>query len=135
MNERNLVEEYGIIKRKKKEVDQLADSLKSQLAAKEQAIVSLLLSNQAKSTAKYDGIGFANIRKPEIKTANFPIDCQDDFFKFVEDEGCKEIIKLNIHPTTLRSFVKNILEEGRDLPPYLYYEPIQKITFYDRSDS
>jgi hypothetical protein len=131
--ERKLLEEFAQLKKEHAEFDAKAKAAKKALEVKEQIIVQLLQQQGAVTTAKYEGLGFARLRDPEVKTARFPKENEDDFFGFVREQGQGEIIKLTIHPTTLRSFVKGCLEEGEDLPPYLFYEQVQKLTYYDRS--
>lgn len=130
--ERKLLQEFADLKKRSEQAELIAKDLKNQLAVKEQIIVSMLIQKEAEATAKYEGLGFARLRKPEIKTAQYPKQHEEDFFNFVRGLGQGEIIKPTIHSATLRSFIKTCLEEGEDLPEYLYYEQIRKLTLYKR---
>lgn len=131
--ERQLLEQYVAAKRRYQAAKEEYEAAEKAMKIKEQIIVGMLIEKGATHTTKYEGFGFASLRKLEVKTASVPKPNEPEFFKFVEAEGHGDIVKLGIHPTTLRSFVKTMLEEEKDLPPYLFYQTQQKITFYDRS--
>lgn len=97
---------------------------------KEQMIVGMLTSKGADATTRFDGLGYAKLRKPVVNVANYPKEKEGEIFTFVRNQGYGDIIKEDIHSTTFRSFIKTCLDEGVDFPKCVFYETKQNITIY-----
>ena len=140
MNEKEILENYVHAKRRHSEIEEAEKSAKAVLEQAESLLVQSLIDREAKATAKYDGLGFASLAKPKVY-ANYAKENEDKVFKFVEDQGEKEIIKLSIHPQTLNGFVGRLIEVGASIPllpvgdqqlPLIAYYLKQGVRFYAR---
>lgn len=44
---------------------------------------------------------------------------QDEFFQWLRDHGAEDLIRESVHSSTLNSFAKEQLSEGKELPDYM----------------
>jgi hypothetical protein len=86
----------------------------------EAILVEMLTEKDAKTTAKYDGIGSVTLLAPLVR-AQSNKEYEGELFEFVKDKGEGAIIKLSIHPQSLNGFVGRCLDRGDLLPEFLKY--------------
>lgn len=127
MTEKELVLEYS---RAKEEVESLEESLKKAKDRFDKAqakLVEELQTKGASQTAKYDGIGLITILKPLIGARSVN---EDALFDYLKQIGRDDLMKMSVHHKTLSSFVKEMLDEGRDIPDFIEYwfKPSTRIT-------
>jgi len=86
----------------------------------EAILVEMLTEKDAKTTAKYDGIGSVTLLAPLVRTQTNK-EFEEELFEFVKQKGEEAIIKLAIHPQSLNGFVGRCLDRGDRLPDFLTY--------------
>ena len=127
--ERDLVAQF---RRAKEKRDNLKDDLKNSQAEydmTESRLIELLESNSAISTAKYEGLGYAQIQKPRLYAS-----CKEEnterLFDFLREKAREDLIKTTVMPQTLSSFVKECIETGIEIPDYVSYYLKPSIRLY-----
>ena len=86
----------------------------------ESALIELLDSKDAKSTAKYVGIGHVTLMKPRL-FARYNKEDEDKVFSFLREEGRGDIVKETVHASSLSTFVKEAISDGKAVPEYIPY--------------
>lgn len=76
-----------------------------------QLILDVCEAKGVTKTAEYAGIGHATVMRPQVTTASYAINVKDELFKLVRDIKRDDLIKEAIHPTTLRGFIGELLDE------------------------
>lgn len=127
MTEKELVLEYKLAK---DEVDRLDDESKKAKDRFEKAqakLVEELQSKGASQTAKYDGVGRITILKPLVGARS---ENEDVLFEYLKKIGRDDLMKLTVHHKTLSSFVKEMLENGKEIPDFIEYwfKPSTRLT-------
>lgn len=110
-----------------KEADERFDRAQAELKEAEAtvewlqaSIAELLIDKNAKTTAKYDGIGSVTLLKPLVR-AEYDKNYQAELFTFVKDKGEESIIKTDIPWQSLGGFVGRILDTGQCTPGFITY--------------
>ena len=127
--ERDLVAQF---RRAKEKRDNLKDDLKDAQAEydmTESRLIELLESNSAISTAKYEGLGYAQIQKPRLY-ASCKEENMERLFDFLREKAREDLIKTTVMPQTLSSFVKECIETGIEIPDYVSYYLKTSIRLY-----
>ena len=127
--ERDLVAQF---RRAKEKRDSLKDDLKDAQAEydmTESRLIELLESNSAISTAKYEGLGYAQIQKPRLY-ASCKEENMERLFDFLREKAREDLIKTTVMPQTLSSFVKECIETGIEIPDYVSYYLKPSIRLY-----
>ena len=127
--ERDLVAQF---RRAKEKRDNLKDDLKAAQAEydmTESRLIELLESNSAISTAKYEGLGYAQIQKPRLY-ASCKEENMERLFDFLREKAREDLIKTTVMPQTLSSFVKECIETGIEIPDYVSYYLKPSIRLY-----
>lgn len=124
MSERELVEQYLILKKQK---DSMNKELKDINKALELTIITVckrLEDEDKQSTAKYEGLGCLQAMPPKIRASIRKPD-QESVFETICNLGRGDIIKQSIHPSTLSTFVKEFIENGEPVPDGIvtYFQP------------
>jgi len=120
INERELVVKYSM---SCDDVDDLEARLKAAKKKKdaiELQLIEHLRSIDAKTTAKYEGIGSVTAVKPRLY-ASYNQGQAGDVFAWLEEIGRDELIKETVHPSSLSALVKDRLEEGFPPPECVSY--------------
>ena len=127
--ERDLVAQF---RRAKEKRDNLKDDLKAaqvEYDMTESRLIELLESNSAISTAKYEGLGYAQIQKPRLY-ASCKEENMERLFDFLREKAREDLIKTTVMPQTLSSFVKECIETGIEIPDYVSYYLKPSIRLY-----
>ena len=127
--ERDLVAQF---RRAKEKRDNLKDDLKDAQAEydmTESRLIEFLESNSAISTAKYEGLGYAQIQKPRLY-ASCKEENMERLFDFLREKAREDLIKTTVMPQTLSSFVKECIETGIEIPDYVSYYLKPSIRLY-----
>lgn len=118
--ERNLVLQFKCAKEKR---DALKDELKQaqeEYEKTEFAVIEFLEANSAVSTAKYEGLGYAQIQKPRLYAS-----CKEEnlevLFGFLKDQGREDLIKTTVLSQSLSSFTSECIENGTEIPECISY--------------
>jgi len=127
--ERDLVAQF---RRAKENRDRIKDDLKDAQAEYDMAesrLIEFLESNSAISTAKYEGLGYAQIQKPRLY-ASCKEENMERLFDFLRVKAREDLIKTTVMPQTLSNFVKECIETGIEIPDYVSYYLKPSIRLY-----
>jgi len=118
--ERDLVQE---LKSSREEIEKLDEKLKTakerELKA-EAALIELMEANSAEATGHYEGLGHFKLMKPRLY-ASVTKENQEKLFGFLQEIGRDDLIKTTVMPQTLSTFVKERIENGEGIPPFVSY--------------
>jgi len=128
-DEKQLVVEIVELRNQIDKFNNILSDLEIQLKEKESAIIQLLEDKGAKSTAKYEGIGMIGMERPKLY-ANIKKEFKENLFSFLADIGREDIIKRDIHPSTLNVFIGECINSGIEFPDYVTYYLKPKIKLY-----
>jgi hypothetical protein len=95
----------------------------------ESRLIEFLEANSAISTAKYEGIGYAQIQKPRLYASCRQED-MDRLFDFLKEQDREDLIKTTVMPQSLSSFTKERIEEGLEVPEFINYYLKPSIRLY-----
>lgn len=131
MNERDQLLQYVDAR---KTVGQIEDNLKTakaKLYAIEKDLIEGLIDREATATAKYPGLGSATLLRPKLR-ASYLKENEGLIFDFIRQEEYGDIIQPTVHHATFSKFVKEILDEGKEIPiqngePIVKYYLDQKV--------
>ncbi len=127
--ERDLVAQFRSAKEKR---DHLKEDLKNAQAEYdmiESRLIEFLESNSAISTAKYEGLGYAQIQKPRLY-ASCKEEDMERLFEFLREQTREDLIKTTVMPQGLSNFVKECIESGIEIPEYVSYYLKPSIRLY-----
>lgn len=131
MEERELLQNFIVAKTKKEQLQMQLDDAEKALAFHEGELIVYLNNRHAKKTAEYIGVGHATAAKPRITRAYYPKEYEPEMFDFVRKCQMGDIIKLQIHPSSLCSFLQKRLESLEDdIPGFVFMDSIQKLRMY-----
>lgn len=111
------------LKASKETRDSLKENLKGAQVEYDKAefeLIEFLESNSALSTAKYEGLGYAQIQKPRLY-ANCREESMRDLITFLESQGRGDLVKTTVLPQTLSGFASERIEEGLEIPEFISY--------------
>ena len=106
------------LKASKETRDSLKENLKGAQAEYDKAeseLIEFLESHSAVSTAKYQGLGYAQIQKPRLYASCKEENIQE-LFDFLKDHGREDLIKTTVLPQSLSSFTSECIENGDEIP-------------------
>ena len=86
-------------------------------------------SNSAVATAKYEGIGYAQIQKPRLY-ASCKEENMERLFEFLKEQGREDLIKTTVLPQSLSSFTSECIETGAEVPEFVSYYLKPSIRLY-----
>jgi hypothetical protein len=93
----------------------LAELVKATNAAIESTSESMLaiMDSKEMTQVRFEGLGLFF-----VQGSTFPkVEGKEQFHEWLKANGQGDLIKEEVHSQTLRAFVKNLLEEGKALPP------------------
>ena len=115
ITERDLVEQFKAAKQAKDDAELTFDNAKTEYVKAELAILELLEATGAETTARYEGLGYVRQMDPKLY-ASYAKENEAECFAFVKEQGRGDVIKETIHPGTLSSLVKELIESGKPIP-------------------
>ena len=121
--ERDMLVRVMELKKKEEGIAAELKRVSKELANAEVALTESMLARGVKSTAKYDGIGWGTLEKPELY-ARCNKEYETQLFDFLKSVGRADLIKSTVHHATLKSFVKETIEKGEKgakLPEFIQY--------------
>lgn len=128
---KKLVTDYRNVKEELDENSKREKELKKKELAIRYQISDYLTAKQAKSSEKYEGIGFVNLNAPKLKPTISTTD--EGLLDWLRAIDCGDLIKESIHYSTLSAQIKKVLEEGEiELPEFVTYTFEPSLTLYKR---
>lgn len=127
MTEKELVLEYKLAKDEVEGFEEKLKEAKERFEKAQKILVEELQSKGASKTAKYDGIGTISLMKPSVGARS---ENEDVLFGYLREIGRDDLIKPTVHHKTLSSFVKEMLETGKEIPDFIEYwfKPVTRLT-------
>ena len=133
MNQKSKEKELLLkLKASKERRDALKESLKtaqSEYDTSEFEPIEFLESNSAVATAKYEGLGYAQIQKPRLY-ANCREENMPDLIAFLESQGRADLVKTTVMPQSLSGFASERIGEGLEIPEFISYYLKSSIRLY-----
>jgi hypothetical protein len=120
LTERDLVIALRDAKFKKSQAEEALELAQEECDKAEKALIEMLDANNATATAKYEGIGYVSLAKPQLY-ASCTKENEDKLFLFLDEQGRKDLIKTTVNAKSLSGFVKEIVEEGQTVPEFISY--------------
>jgi len=118
--ERDLVLQFKCAKEKREALKDELKQAQEEYEKAEFAVIEYLESNSAVSTAKYEGLGYAQIQKPRLYASCKEENLQE-LFDFLKDQGREDLIKTTVLPQSLSSFTSECIENGDEIPECISY--------------
>ena len=118
--ERDLVVQFKCAKEKREALKDELKQAQEEYEKTEFAVIEYLESNSAISTAKYEGLGYAQIQKPKLYASCKEENLQE-LFDFLKDHGREDLIKTTVLPQSLSSFTSECVENGDEIPECISY--------------
>jgi len=118
--ERDLVLQFKCAKEKREALKDELKQAQEEYEMAEFAVIEYLESNSAVSTAKYEGLGYAQIQKPRLYASCKEENLQE-LFDFLKDQGREDLIKTTVLPQSLSSFTSECIENGDEIPECISY--------------
>ena len=129
MTEKDLLIQFTSVKKKRDDLKGALKDAQAEYDTSESQLIEYLESNSAIATAKYEGLGYAQMQKPRLYAS-----CQGDkmnmLFAFLQKVGREDLIKTTVMPQTLSTFVKERIENGDELPEFINYYLKTSIRLY-----
>lgn len=129
VTERDLVIEFRSAKERRDALKESLANAQEELDQTESRLIEFLEANSAVSTAKYEGIGYAQIQKPRLY-ANCRQENMELLFEFLKERQREDLIKTTVLPQSLSSFTSECIENGMEIPEFISYYLKPSIRLY-----
>jgi len=123
-----------------KEAKEKLDSLKEQTSQAqkefdivESNLVEMLQAENKAATARYDNLGYCVLSKPRV-FANCTIENLPTLFKYLRARKRGDLIRKTVNPASLSSFVKELLDNSKQIPPFIGYYLKTSVRYYNKGD-
>ena len=118
--EYEVVRDFVLAKRKKTELNKLIAEAQTAYDKAEEAIQLYLERRAIQATKRYQGVGQVSIDGMSVH-ASISEENREKAFAEIEALGRGEVIKRSIHPSTLDSFVGELVDTGVKVPEHISY--------------
>lgn len=131
MMELDLIESLVKLKAKKAALEAEAKEIESQADEVGRTLYEILNAQNKQSSATYESVGYAQICKPQIR-ASCPEEEKENLFSFLKKVKRSDLIKTSVDARSLSGFVGELIEEGKEIPPFIpyYLQPVMRV--YDK---
>lgn len=119
-NEFDLVVKLRDARNRRDELEESLKAAKAEYDKLEAALIEAMTANGQEATARYEGLGYVRMMKPRLY-ASFRKENEGSVFKFLEDSGRSDLIKPTVNASSLSSFVSELVEGGKEVPPVVSY--------------
>lgn len=127
--EKELLVQFKTAREQRDKIKYLLKQAQEDLDKAEAGLLEFLEANSAVATAKYEGLGYAQIQKPRLY-ASCRQEYMDSLFDFLKTEQREDLIKTIVMPQSLSSFTKERIEEGLEIPEFINYYLKPSIRLY-----
>lgn len=127
--ERDLVLQFKHAKERRDHLKDVLKDAQSEYERAESALIEFMESHSAVSTAKYEGLGYAQIQKPRLY-ANCRQENVEKLFEFLRQQDREDLIKTTVMPQSLSSFTSECIENGIEIPEFISYYLKPSIRLY-----
>lgn len=116
--ERELIQTYVEKKAAYEEAKTKASNAHKEMEKVKGEIIEYMEDTGKERTASYEGLGSISLCQPTPR-ARVEKGKEDELFNYLTDVGRTDLIKTSIHPATLSSYVRELIEEGGEIPEYI----------------
>jgi hypothetical protein len=120
MNEKELVKKFKELFVEVNELKMAIENKKAVLEKTKHELLELMEADGKDRTATYEGIGFISRLKPRLY-ANITEERKPELFNFIREDGRQDLIKETVDPSSLSSYVSELLEQGKPVPECISY--------------
>ena len=119
--EYDLLKKYVLTRVKYEQLSEETKQTKEALDKCEDDLANFMTDSGMKTTSKYLDLGHVTLLDPRVAFTNYDKFEEPNVFKFIEEKGEGPMIKLQVHPSSFRSFVGRMLKQGVSIPPFIQY--------------
>lgn len=130
MSEKELIEQFKEAKDQYESLDSQAKEAKQKLETIEARLVETLEAEGKERSATYEGIGFVSLMKPRVY-ANYLKENEADLFRFLRCDR-PDLVKETVNPVSLSTYVKELFEQGKEIPKYVNYYFKKSVRLYQK---
>jgi hypothetical protein len=129
VEERVLIQKFKEATLEKKRLERDLKAAKKEYERIETQLIEILDAEGAEASARYEGIGYVRLMKPRLY-ASCNADNMEALFKHLEEVGRTDLIKTTVMSQTLSSYVKELIENGQEIPEVVSYYLKQSVKLY-----
>lgn len=119
-DEKQLVTDFRNHFEKVEQLEKELEKAKADLEKTKLTILDMFEANEKERTATYEGVGFISRTKPRLYAS-----CREEnkptLFDFIRAVGREDLIKENVNPQSLSSWVTELIENGKQVPECVSY--------------
>lgn len=127
--ERELLRNFVVAKDRLSQLKEDLKAAQAEFDAAEKGLLDYLQESEKEATAKYEGIGYATTIKPQVY-ASCTEENKDTLFEFLKAAGREDLIKTVVNAKSLSGYVKELLEDGKEIPACISYYMKNSIRVY-----
>lgn len=128
--ELELIKKLKDAKEKYEALDEQTKAAKAEFERIYKELHFYLISNQKDATSEYKGLGKVRVADSEI-IASVTKENEEQFYNFLHDVGREDLVRATVPWRSLSAFVKELREEGKDIPQFInvYEKPKLRMLF------
>lgn len=128
--ELELIKKLKDAKEKYEALDEQTKTAKAEFERIYKELHFYLISNQKDATSEYKGLGKVRVADSEI-IASVTKENEEQFYNFLHDVGREDLVRATVPWRSLSAFVKELKEEGKDIPQFInvYEKPKLRMLF------
>ena len=128
--ERDLVLRFKRAKERREDLKDCLQNAQEEYEQSESRLIEFLEAHSAVSTARYEGLGYAQMQKPRLYAS-----CRQEHIErllsFLKERKREDLIKTTVMPQSLSSFVSESIEQGVEIPEFVNYYLKPSIRLYN----
>lgn len=128
--ERDLVLRFKRAKERRDDLKECLQNAQEEYEQAESRLIEFLEAHSAVSTARYEGLGYAQMQKPRLY-ASCRQENMDRLLSFLKEQQREDLIKTTVMPQSLSSFTSECIEQGVELPEFVTYYLKLSIRLYN----
>jgi len=128
--ERDLVIRFKHAKERRDDLKECLQNAQEEYEKTEARLIEFLEAHSAVSTAKYEGLGYAQMQKPRLY-ASCRQENMERLLSFLNEQKREDLIKTTVMPQSLSSFTSECIEQGVELPEFISYYLKPSIRLYN----
>lgn len=105
------------------------DDAKKMVENIETELIDLLQAEGKERTAKYEGVGFISLMSPRVYASCLK-DNEEKLFSYLKGIGRDDMIRPTVNARTLSSLIKELIDEGKQVPECVNYYLKPSIRMY-----
>lgn len=127
--EMDLVFKYRYAKELLTKAENQHDEARKSVEEIEAELIDLLQAEGKERTAKYEGVGFISLMSPRVYASCLK-DNEEELFSYLKGIGRDDMIRPTVNARTLSSLIKELIDEGKQIPECVNYYLKPSIRLY-----